>query len=441
MSVSAFRGGYSNKLLKRLNQESKRKSVERQSGQALILKDLKAFETVIETSLGKSVPPQLLHNALEAGRRKALNLHNGFKQRNKRRYNNVVSRLQDIRVLNHYTLGTDIFIVSSFKRSLDLVKKEVLDVLENSGFLTNTERKDVSFKTHKGHGVAGSAVSEVEIASSLRDVSKEDMDVLGKAFSYFAEKAEIPDSRIRRVQNLINSYSQVVTKKGSLNASYISIIEFQEGRENTGIDSAEEREVKSIFRKFLEEIGGADYLLNLEGSSSLLDKIEKVVIDSFDGRKNLKVTKSIKASKASLRSKATTKDTGAKYSSNVKVSKGGPKPKTRKTRAQKGVSSAPLYLIGIMNEQLPRVIQKNMDAPALENRTGRFASSVRVTDIAMTAGGFPSIGYTYMKGPYQTFEPGFRQGSVERDPRRLIDKSMREIAMQYAIGRFYTRRV
>ena len=38
-----------------------------------------------------------------------------------------------------------------------------------------------------------------------------------------------------------------------------------------------------------------------------------------------------------------------------------------------------------------------MRFPRLENRTGRFASSVRVTDVATTAQGFPSIGYTYQK--------------------------------------------
>ena len=29
----------------------------------------------------------------------------------------------------------------------------------------------------------------------------------------------------------------------------------------------------------------------------------------------------------------------------------------------------------------------------------------------------------------------------ERDPRKLIERSIREIAAQFAIGRFYTRRV
>ena len=82
-----------------------------------------------------------------------------------------------------------------------------------------------------------------------------------------------------------------------------------------------------------------------------------------------------------------------------------------------------------------------MGDPRLNYRTGRFASSVRITDIATTPKGFPSIGYTYQKNPYQTFELGQNQGSPDYDPRKLIDASIREIAAQLAIGRFFTRRV
>ena len=77
-----------------------------------------------------------------------------------------------------------------------------------------------------------------------------------------------------------------------------------------------------------------------------------------------------------------------------------------------------------------------MGEPALTNRTGQFASSVRPTDIAMTPKGFPSIGYTYQRDPYEVHEK-----DSNFDPRKLIDRSMREIAAEYAIGRFYTRRV
>ena len=85
-----------------------------------------------------------------------------------------------------------------------------------------------------------------------------------------------------------------------------------------------------------------------------------------------------------------------------------------------------------------------MQEPGLENRTGRFANSVEITDIVQTAKGFPSIGYTYQRDPYQVFEDGGGAApwaNGQRDPRRLIDRSIRELAVQFAIGRFYTRRV
>ena len=98
-------------------------------------------------------------------------------------------------------------------------------------------------------------------------------------------------------------------------------------------------------------------------------------------------------------------------------------------------------MLGILNAQLPDTVRKNMGPPRLTNRTGRFASSVKVTDIQETAQGFPSIDYTYQRNPYETFEQGNARGSQDFDPRSLIDFSIREIATQFAMGRFYTRRV
>lgn len=110
-------------------------------------------------------------------------------------------------------------------------------------------------------------------------------------------------------------------------------------------------------------------------------------------------------------------------------------------REPKRSDSSLTRLLGPLNQRLAEVVKQNMGEPALVNRTGTFASSVKATEIIKTPQGYPSIGYTYGKNPYQTFEIGYRQGSPERDPRRLIDKSIREIAAQFAIGRFYTRRV
>ena len=100
-------------------------------------------------------------------------------------------------------------------------------------------------------------------------------------------------------------------------------------------------------------------------------------------------------------------------------------------------------LLGILNSRINDVVADNMGTPRLENVSGRFAASVRITDVSKTTKGFPSIGYTYMRNPYSVYEAtsGSRFSSIERDPRILIDKSIREIAAELAIGRIYTRRV
>ena len=52
-------------------------------------------------------------------------------------------------------------------------------------------------------------------------------------------------------------------------------------------------------------------------------------------------------------------------------------------------------------------------------------------------------GYTYKRDPYEVFEVGSKGNwaTPERDPRKLIDASIREIAANMALGRFFTRRV
>jgi len=111
-----------------------------------------------------------------------------------------------------------------------------------------------------------------------------------------------------------------------------------------------------------------------------------------------------------------------------------------KTRGKVAKTST-ITLAALINQKLPETVAKNMRLPGLQYRSGRFAQSARVTDVTETSQGYPSIGYTYQKNPYQTFETGFKQGSTERDPRKLIDRSIREIAAGLLVGRFYTRRV
>tara|TARA_B100001778_G_C18569735_1_gene621963 strand:- start:28 stop:1665 length:1638 start_codon:yes stop_codon:yes gene_type:complete len=155
--------------------------------------------------------------------------------------------------------------------------------------------------------------------------------------------------------------------------------------------------------------------------------------------------------------------TKSKKKSSSKIDKKG-KTKKRRTRNQaataiavgKGLASArgkgkvdaaagsnPLALKNLLNEVLPQEVAKRMQSPALNYRTGRFANSVRVDDVAMgPRGGLQGIEYTYRLNPYETFEPGNKQGSVQRDPRKLIGGTIREIAQGMLGTKFVpTRRV
>ena len=103
-------------------------------------------------------------------------------------------------------------------------------------------------------------------------------------------------------------------------------------------------------------------------------------------------------------------------------------------------------LMQLVNRALPRVLKRNMEPPALQYRgignpkqgTGPFNTGVRVTSITQhkqVAGGI-NVNYTYEKYPYQTFEPGFKQGDPFRDPRKLIQESIRDIMIERKQSRF-----
>lgn len=187
--------------------------------------------------------------------------------------------------------------------------------------------------------------------------------------------------------------------------------------------------VTQDLKAFEKDLGNVN-LSNMKGSPSLSEDVEKTIVELLDPKK--KTTK--KKSHTSTTDKAKKVKTKSSKRRSLKT------PQTRNKPTRNSPARSPLYLIAEFNKRLPQQIQKNMQSPALNYRTGRFANSVNVTNVTQTPQGYLSFGYTYQKGPYQTFEPGYAQGSVDRDPRRLIDKSMREIAVELAIGRFYTRR-
>jgi hypothetical protein len=114
--------------------------------------------------------------------------------------------------------------------------------------------------------------------------------------------------------------------------------------------------------------------------------------------------------------------------------------------AQRAVKSAPqnwLQLLPMINSRLTDTVAKNMKSPKLNFRTGRFAQSAKVVNVEQTREGFPSFVFDYERDPYDVFDRTLGRSpwnTPQRDPRALVDQSVREIVREMAIGRFFTRR-
>ena len=140
---------------------------------------------------------------------------------------------------------------------------------------------------------------------------------------------------------------------------------------------------------------------------------------------------------------------GNKGSTNVvasgKNSKVVPKVATTTPRNTEPTKRAPnwLRLLPLINAKLADQVIKNMRAPRLVNRTGTFANSAKVINVEQTREGFPSFVFDYERDPYDVFDRTKGRSpwnTPERDPRTLVDISVREIVREMAIGRFFTRR-
>lgn len=165
---------------------------------------------------------------------------------------------------------------------------------------------------------------------------------------------------------------------------------------------------------------------NLSGSNTILEDITQNLLAITRTGKNAKLTghkqHKVKTPKLKIPKKVVVQSTGA-------FSETSPLPKTRATASLYSLAS----LQQLINDSLQHVIAAKMGSggatDVLNYRSGRFAASVAVERMSQSREGMITAFYNYMKNPYQTFEPGYRQGGINtRNPKLLIAESIREIA-------------
>lgn len=193
-----------------------------------------------------------------------------------------------------------------------------------------------------------------------------------------------------------------------------------------------------------EKLFGGAVLKNIDigelvGSESITNKVTKDLSEMFQGKKP-------KPSKTRSKNRSVKKTGIIKKKSNLgkshsRLSAASKRAMTaiqasnvRGTQKEGGNTNAVRDLARItaaINKKLPAEVRRSMGRPALTNRTGRFSNSVRLQSLRSTKAGL-SGEYTYLLSPYETFEnTGRRIWPTGYNPKPLIAKSVRNLAIQF----------
>ena len=193
------------------------------------------------------------------------------------------------------------------------------------------------------------------------------------------------------------------------------------------------KDVEARIARIAENQRTINALITTEGSPSIVQHMESIVLASITGKK-------VKTSVSKAKVSSSISKKGTKVSNKPKKPSKNKKLDTtlRSRPLKQGLSSEVGLdkLMRLLNFHMQDTISANMgdgnDRNILNYRTGRLASSVEVERLSQGRSGMITAFYSYMKYPYATFSTGGKQSSpVSRDPKLLIAKSIREIASQY----------
>ena len=258
------------------------------------------------------------------------------------------------------------------------------------------------------------------------------------------------------------NWQQEVKKSGKYGAAADYFITFGYGKNPTNLKTDIANIRKQALKAYAEKIDEAaakqegPFKTSLKASKSLDDQFSENAVDiivkavkSSKKLKNKKVTVKVTAKglKRKKRREKVSKEKRAKPRSrtiNVAIAgqmakagtKGRPKPKG----GPKDTANV-LKIRNQINAKLGSEIKRNMGRPALINRTGRFAGSAEL--VSLKRGPASLIGeYTYQLSPYETFEnEGDKQWPAGYNPKPLISKSIRNLALGLVDDKFTLRRV
>lgn len=251
----------------------------------------------------------------------------------------------------------------------------------------------------------------------------------GAVLSQIAQKditAVLGTLQLSALSDLVKSQSELI-KKFETRVAYVKPQSVVANNLASKHDATILNQVREAIDKALEEMLGKDWP-NQAGSNSLTQALLAELAETAV-KSGAKVTGAPKRDFSS--SKASTSMTvEAKLKS---VTTKGNLGKIDNPFAGQQSAVSIRSLIPMLNSRLPEQVRSNMGIfGRLHNRTGRFAESTEIVDI----GNNMVVTYSYMLSPYSVFE-----GKGVKDPRPLIERSIREIAKGIITEKFTMRRV
>lgn len=323
-------------------------------------------------------------------------------------------------------------------------KQALIAKIEKEG----KRRGSFGYFFNKGHviGVATNLAKQFRDELNKADILAENQrKELIAVLDLYINKLQKDDLKSANLPNAVNQEIYASYTKSS--DKYLVEIQFSSENQEAGRQSiAAVEELRDLFRlsnadtlnilNNSKALGQA--LISTPGSPSYVDLIATDLANVLSGKPK---SKTIYTVAPTLVAKKTTKINKPKKNTeeinklkNIKSKLQQVKKKPDKIVEEKPIVTFSLLdLQTLINTHLQSVVSANMGEGTAKNilnyRTGRFAASTSVVKLTESREGMITAFYEYMKNPYQTFEPGYRQGSPKtRDPKLLIATSIREIA-------------
>jgi len=336
-----------------------------------------------------------------------------------------------------------------FKKLSNSPKYKPLFTGYNRNRVSGELRSPIDIGHIKALGSAGRASAAAGVIQGVLELDKLDPQVKE---SFRKTRDELLTLGLSDTNEQVVSYEGGSLKFIGQQAYTLEGSKFNKGDKKKADDEAEEK-VKNTIQELLSSLAPSakDYVKQT-GSPSMIDIVGDMIVNTPKKKRAYKtkqarnLTKYRKPINAKSQTKTVSKEqkykgnTGtAKFGLDSAMATGLPKAARPGKKTEGGSGQTPedfaqkirglLKVKRAINARLPAEIRRNMGKPALTNRTGRFSNSAEVTEV-LPAAQTLMVKYTYRLNPYETFEnTGKKRWPTGYNPKPLIAKSIRGLAL------------